>query len=423
MQYMESADMLNVRFHFGGEFVRIGPQLDYVGGDEGMSIIERNKLSFREIKGHLTDHTDVKKSMKYYFVVPGRAMSEGLVFLCDDNGCIKISDHITHGGVADLYVEYHGEDEKQSSDESGSNFEDEIGSASELEEPDVIITAEVTNQRSHDVITGSSQVFNPGSQRGTQDIVQNVSVATTGGTEAQHAEVGPSNNSESESEDSDYVPIDLTDDSGEDDEAVELRRHARQYKKKIRDSQRWVEGDSSGPVPIELVANVEELVEEQNMEEEFDSGSEDYSYDDVTDEEDGRIVRRKTKFTKYGPKTEIPHFSLGMVFRSKHQMRKAVVKYGLVTHRDIVFLKSEEDRVRAKCGWPGCPWIIYAAKRSRCSRFQVLTYEDEHYCAPNRDNKLVTAKVIAEKYKHFLLANPTWKIESIKSTVLKDFFL
>jgi hypothetical protein len=34
----------------------------------------------------------------------------------------------------------------------------------------------------------------------------------------------------------------------------------------------------------------------------------------------------------------------------------------------------------------------------------------------------VTAKVIAEKYEHFLLANPTWKIESIKSTVLKDFF-
>lgn len=38
--------MLNVRFHFGGEFVRIGPQLDYVGGDEGLSVIERNKLSF-----------------------------------------------------------------------------------------------------------------------------------------------------------------------------------------------------------------------------------------------------------------------------------------------------------------------------------------------------------------------------------------
>lgn len=359
--------------------------------------------------------------MKYYFLLPGKTMLEGLVFLYDDSGCIKISDHIIDGGVVDLYVEYHGEEEKHSSDESGSNFEDEIGSASEPEESDVVITANDTNQRSHDIITGSSQVFNPGSQCGTQDIVQKVSVST-GAAETKGSEVGHTNNSESESEDSDYVPIDLTDDSGEDDEAIELRTHARQYKKKIRNSQRWIEGDSSGPVPIELVANVEELVEELNMEEEFDSGSEDYSYDDATDEEDGHIVRRKTKFTKYDPKTEIPHLSLGMVFRSKHQMRKAVVKYGLVTHRNIVFLKSEEDRVRAKCGWPSCPWVIYAAKRSRCSRFQVLTYEDEHHCAPNRDNKLVTAKIIAAKYEHFLLANPTWKIESIKSTVLKDFF-
>jgi hypothetical protein len=64
--------------------------------------------------------------MKYYFLVPGRAMLEGLVFLYDDNGCSKISDHITSGGVAELYVEYHGEEEKHSSDDSGSKFEDEI---------------------------------------------------------------------------------------------------------------------------------------------------------------------------------------------------------------------------------------------------------------------------------------------------------
>jgi hypothetical protein len=73
-------------------------------------------------------------------------------------------------------------------------------------------------------------------------------------------------------------------------------------------------------------------------------------------------------------------------------------------------MKSEVDRVRAKCGWPGCPWLFYAAKTSRCSRFQVITYEDEHRCAQNKDNKLVTAKVIAQRYEHFILANPMWKV-------------
>ena len=50
---MDPCDILNVRFHFGGQFVRMGPNLDYVGGDEAMSEIERDKLSLPELKGYL----------------------------------------------------------------------------------------------------------------------------------------------------------------------------------------------------------------------------------------------------------------------------------------------------------------------------------------------------------------------------------
>jgi hypothetical protein len=44
-EIMDLCDSLNVRFHFGGEFIWIGPQLQYVGGDESMSEIERTSLS------------------------------------------------------------------------------------------------------------------------------------------------------------------------------------------------------------------------------------------------------------------------------------------------------------------------------------------------------------------------------------------
>ncbi|KAE8782490.1 hypothetical protein D1007_44157 [Hordeum vulgare] len=43
-----SEEILNVRFHIGGEFIGIGPNLQYVGGDEEMSEIERDKLSLQE---------------------------------------------------------------------------------------------------------------------------------------------------------------------------------------------------------------------------------------------------------------------------------------------------------------------------------------------------------------------------------------
>jgi alpha-galactosidase len=224
---------------------------------------------------------------------------------------------------------------------------------------------------------------------------------------------------DSESEDdTDYVPH--TDDSGEESEVVQLRKKAKQFKRKIRASQRWVEGENAtGAVPIDLAANVEEVLEEINKEDEFESSDEDYSYDE---EEDGNVVRRKSKYPRFDPETEIPRFSLSMVFRSKRQLVKAVKRYGLVTKRSLSFKKSEVDRVRVKCDWPNCPWLLYAAKTTRCSRFQIITYDYDHHCAQNRDNHLVTAKVIAKKNEHFILANPTWKIESMKSTVLQDFF-
>jgi hypothetical protein len=34
---------------------------------------------------------------------------DGLVFLCDDTGCMMMSQHVTDGGVADIFVEYHAE--------------------------------------------------------------------------------------------------------------------------------------------------------------------------------------------------------------------------------------------------------------------------------------------------------------------------
>ena len=91
---------------------------------------------------------------------------------------------------------------------------------------------------------------------------------------------------------------------------------------------------------------------------EFESSDEDYSYDE---DSDGNMVRSKSKYPRFNPDSDIPHFSLGMVFRSKNQFVKAIKRYGLATKRSINFLKSEEVRVSAKCGWPGCACLVYGA--------------------------------------------------------------
>ena len=94
---MDPSEILNVRFHFGGQFIHIGPVFDYVGGDEALSLIERDKLSLFEVQGHLKDHLEFKESMKLYFHVPGKELADGLRFLFDDSGCASMSDYICVG--------------------------------------------------------------------------------------------------------------------------------------------------------------------------------------------------------------------------------------------------------------------------------------------------------------------------------------
>ncbi|KAE8812974.1 hypothetical protein D1007_09734 [Hordeum vulgare] len=144
---MDPTEILNVRFHFGVEFVKIGPNLQYVGGgDDEMSEIERDKLSLQEVKGFLKDHIQLKESMKFYFLVPGKSMAEGLMFLNDDGKCVQMGEYTDVGGVADIYVEYHGEQDSDHSS-SGSDFEkDEIMQLiDDDDEPDIVISAEPTD--------------------------------------------------------------------------------------------------------------------------------------------------------------------------------------------------------------------------------------------------------------------------------------
>ncbi|KAE8769179.1 hypothetical protein D1007_59268 [Hordeum vulgare] len=139
---MDPTEILNVRFHIGGEFVGIGPNFQYVGGDEEMSEIERDKLSLHEVKGFLNDHMHLKESMKLYFQVPGKSMADGSMFLHDDRACLQKGEYTDVGGVAHIFVEYHGEKESENSS-SGSDFEmDEMVNLSDADEPAIVISAE-----------------------------------------------------------------------------------------------------------------------------------------------------------------------------------------------------------------------------------------------------------------------------------------
>jgi len=59
---------------------------------------------------------------------------------------------------------------------------------------------------------------------------------------------------------------------------------------------------------------------------------------------------------------------------------------------------------------------------SRTDSWQVASLNDLHTCPPRRDNKLVTASRIAEKYEKFIMANPIWSLERMRTTIQEEMF-
>ena len=77
----------------------------------------------------------------------------------------------------------------------------------------------------------------------------------------------------------------------------------------------------------------------------------------------------------------------------------------------------------AVCEWATCQWRCLLSTNSRTNSWQIASLNNVHSCPPRRDNKLVTAARIAEKYEKFIMANPTWSLETMRSAVQEEMFV
>ncbi|CAO1941750.1 unnamed protein product [Urochloa humidicola] len=102
---MGDSEVLVVRFHFNGAFVLDGSTVEYCNGDEGISHIEKDKLSVPELEGHLLDHTTFKRSVMMYWLPFGAALNSGLRLIVDDKSCLDMLDELGCVGAVDIYTE------------------------------------------------------------------------------------------------------------------------------------------------------------------------------------------------------------------------------------------------------------------------------------------------------------------------------
>lgn len=376
---MEST--LVVRFHFNGEFKNDGKTVRYVGGREQLSYIDRDKVSLPEIVGHLKDHCNVEDGTLLHWLFPGKDLNNGLRVLVDDKACLDMSDTIVEGRVADIYVEKATEFEAG----EGSNFEDELEAM------------DVTDSHAY---------------------LKDAPVETNAGVHSDSHKEKVQVVEDNSSSDSDYLPGDDSA-SEEDEEAVQILRKFKELKRKMRGGQRAtlddivVEG-ANYAMPIGF-----EYEDDGNETPYADSSDDEDSLDEGAD---GEIGRKEDSCPRYKKTNGVPQFQLGMKFRGKKQFKKAIIRYGLADRRVINFVKDDTKRVRAKCDWEHCPWVCLLSNNSRNESWQIVTFHENHTCPPRRDNRLVTARSIAEKYEKFIIANPSWSFVSMKQTVQEEMF-
>jgi alpha-galactosidase len=121
---MGDSEVLTIRFHFDGIFVLDGSTVQYCNGIEGVSHIEKDKLSIPKLEGHLLDHTTFKRSVRMYWLPFGAAVSSGMRLLVDDKTCLDMVESVGSDGAVDIYTELIDVDMSAISE---TNIEDGIG--------------------------------------------------------------------------------------------------------------------------------------------------------------------------------------------------------------------------------------------------------------------------------------------------------
>ena len=163
------------------------------------------------------------------------------------------------------------------------------------------------------------------------------------------------------SADSDYMHGDSCS-SEDDDEAVEIIKKFRDLKKKMKEGQSATLDDVVLKGSTGMLAGFE-IIEDGYGTPYVKSSEEEAS--EVEAHSEGELIRNNDGLPRFKKSPGTPIFSLGMKFRSKQQFKKAIIRYGLAERKCIKFVKDEPTRVRAKCEWKHCPWVILLSTNTR----------------------------------------------------------
>ena len=138
--------------------------------------------------------------------------------------------------------------------------------------------------------------------------------------------------------------------------------------------------------------------------------------------------RRKNllpKLPEFRPDTDMaePEFKVGLVFPNGKSFRTAVKQHSLRVGKQLWFKKNNSDKVRVQCRASGCPFVLYASLVRPSKTFVVKTYNSEHLCGRQHENKFANAEWLSKQYNDLFKVDQKCKVADIIEKVKKDFIV
>ncbi|KAE8791426.1 hypothetical protein D1007_34177 [Hordeum vulgare] len=276
---MDPLDYLSVIFHYRGDFEDDGSDWVYFGGKTGMSAIEFPKVSVFDLKKNLADFvscTDLAlENTKLHWKYLDGDIANALLVLEDQNSVEKMAKHVTDAGVIDIYVVIPA-------DESHEGHREEL----------------LTEQRNAEDVQS----------RPKMRVLRAASLGVA--TE----EIQFSGESDSDT-DSDYVvpPAEINS-SAQDEEIIESRKYAKEFKRKRRKKMLGEEETQACNVTDDFIVPETCKLDDDADDNPYFESDDDLSYDEASDGEVNAVRRRKTTNKVHDDSTNNPQFEVGMTF-------------------------------------------------------------------------------------------------------------
>ncbi|GMY35276.1 hypothetical protein FCV25MIE_30518 [Fagus crenata] len=114
-----------------------------------------------------------------------------------------------------------------------------------------------------------------------------------------------------------------------------------------------------------------------------------------------------------------PVFTVGMYFRDNIELKEAIFAYRLKHGFGLRFTKNERWRVRVRCV-EGCPWKLFAGRGDDGESFQINSFESVHTCSRAFHSRAVSSRWVAKKYIDHFRINPDMELDELIGKVMKD---